>query len=158
MSALTFDMRGDRKAQPFGHPLDGRVRRHLGTRSNAFNSRVQPDFREEFIPIRERVVNYGEYRHGRAIGKRHCAFHFYRFTPPKVRGDPDCRDMRSFSVRVAMKVFGTIRKISGNSQRPVAIGLGLDRGSNSSRRVVFYPVLQVPAVLHEMMEIVIELD
>ena len=25
---LTFDMRGDRKAQPFGHPLDGRVRRH----------------------------------------------------------------------------------------------------------------------------------
>ena len=24
---LTFDMRGDRKAQPFGHPLDGRVRR-----------------------------------------------------------------------------------------------------------------------------------
>jgi hypothetical protein len=25
---LTFDMRGDRKAQPFGHPLDGRVRPH----------------------------------------------------------------------------------------------------------------------------------
>jgi hypothetical protein len=24
--ALTFDMRGARKAQPFGHPLDGRVR------------------------------------------------------------------------------------------------------------------------------------
>jgi hypothetical protein len=29
---LTFDMRGDRKAQPFGHPLDGRVRRHCGAR------------------------------------------------------------------------------------------------------------------------------
>ncbi len=27
-SALTFDMRGAQKAQPFGHPLDGRVRRH----------------------------------------------------------------------------------------------------------------------------------
>ena len=26
--ALTFDMRGAQKAQPFGHPLDGRVRRH----------------------------------------------------------------------------------------------------------------------------------
>jgi hypothetical protein len=25
---LTFDMRGARKAQPFGHPLDGRVRAH----------------------------------------------------------------------------------------------------------------------------------
>jgi hypothetical protein len=25
---LTFDMRGTQKAQPFGHPLDGRVRRH----------------------------------------------------------------------------------------------------------------------------------
>jgi hypothetical protein len=25
---LTFDMRGAQKAQPFGHPLDGRVRRH----------------------------------------------------------------------------------------------------------------------------------
>jgi hypothetical protein len=25
---LTFDMRGDRKAQPFGHPLDRRVRFH----------------------------------------------------------------------------------------------------------------------------------
>ena len=25
--ALTFDMRGAQKAQPFGHPLDGRVRR-----------------------------------------------------------------------------------------------------------------------------------
>jgi hypothetical protein len=25
---LTFDMRGDRKAQPFGHPFDGRVRPH----------------------------------------------------------------------------------------------------------------------------------
>jgi hypothetical protein len=25
---LTFDMRGARKAQPFGHPLDGRVRQH----------------------------------------------------------------------------------------------------------------------------------
>ena len=24
--ALTFDMRGAQKAQPFGHPLDGRVR------------------------------------------------------------------------------------------------------------------------------------
>ena len=24
---LTFDMRGAQKAQPFGHPLDGRVRR-----------------------------------------------------------------------------------------------------------------------------------
>ena len=28
--ALTIDMRGDQKAQPFGHPLDGRVRRHPG--------------------------------------------------------------------------------------------------------------------------------
>ena len=27
--ALTFDMRGAQKAQPFGHPLDGRVSRHL---------------------------------------------------------------------------------------------------------------------------------
>jgi hypothetical protein len=26
--ALTFDMRGARKAQPFEHPLNGRVRRH----------------------------------------------------------------------------------------------------------------------------------
>jgi hypothetical protein len=26
---LTFDMRGAQKAQPFGHPLDGRVRRLL---------------------------------------------------------------------------------------------------------------------------------
>jgi hypothetical protein len=26
---LTFDMRGAQKAQPFGHPLDGRVRRRL---------------------------------------------------------------------------------------------------------------------------------
>jgi hypothetical protein len=26
---LTFDMRGAQKAQPFGHPLDGRVGRHL---------------------------------------------------------------------------------------------------------------------------------
>jgi hypothetical protein len=29
VSALTFDMRGAQKAQPFGHPLDGRVRRHF---------------------------------------------------------------------------------------------------------------------------------
>jgi hypothetical protein len=29
VSALTFDMRGAQKAQPFGHPLDGRVRRHV---------------------------------------------------------------------------------------------------------------------------------
>jgi hypothetical protein len=28
---LTFDMRSDRKAQPFGHPLDGRVRAHITT-------------------------------------------------------------------------------------------------------------------------------
>ena len=27
--ALTFDMRGAQKAQPFGHPLDGRVRRQV---------------------------------------------------------------------------------------------------------------------------------
>jgi hypothetical protein len=27
---LTFDMRGAQKAQPFGHPLDGRVRRLWG--------------------------------------------------------------------------------------------------------------------------------
>jgi hypothetical protein len=27
---LTFDMRGAQKAQPFGHPLDGRVRCHCG--------------------------------------------------------------------------------------------------------------------------------
>jgi hypothetical protein len=27
-ASLTFDMRGAQKAQPFGHPLDGRVRRH----------------------------------------------------------------------------------------------------------------------------------
>jgi hypothetical protein len=26
---LTFDMRGAEKAQPFRHPLDGRVRAHL---------------------------------------------------------------------------------------------------------------------------------
>ena len=26
--ALTFDIRGAQKAQPFGHPLDGRVRQH----------------------------------------------------------------------------------------------------------------------------------
>jgi hypothetical protein len=28
LCGLTFDMRGDQKAQPFGHPIDGRVRRH----------------------------------------------------------------------------------------------------------------------------------
>ena len=31
---LTFDMRGAQKAQPFGHPLDGRVRRHSGRRKH----------------------------------------------------------------------------------------------------------------------------
>ena len=31
--ALTFDMRGAQKAQPFGHPLDGRVRRRSRSRT-----------------------------------------------------------------------------------------------------------------------------
>ena len=32
VSALTFDMRGAKKAQPFRHPLDGRVRRRCVSR------------------------------------------------------------------------------------------------------------------------------
>jgi hypothetical protein len=39
---LTFDMRGARKAQPFGHPLDGRVRRRHGETAQPGSS----DFRE----------------------------------------------------------------------------------------------------------------
>ena len=34
---LTFDMRGAQKAQPFGHPLDGRVRRHFERRRRREN-------------------------------------------------------------------------------------------------------------------------
>ena len=34
---LTFDMRGAKKAQPFGHPLDGRVRARRGMQLLASN-------------------------------------------------------------------------------------------------------------------------
>ena len=36
---LTFDMRGAQKAQPFGHPLDGRVRPHAQQRKPTFETR-----------------------------------------------------------------------------------------------------------------------
>ena len=41
-SHLTFDMRGAQKAQPFGHPLDGRVRRQCAT--NALPSARKEEF------------------------------------------------------------------------------------------------------------------
>ena len=41
--ALTFDMRGAQKAQPFGHPLDGWVRQ-LPTRRPWVNSENEPQF------------------------------------------------------------------------------------------------------------------
>ena len=41
VSALTFDMRGAQKAQPFGHPLDGRVR-HLCGRVRRIDAEIFP--------------------------------------------------------------------------------------------------------------------
>ena len=40
---LTFDMRGAQKAQPFGHPLDGRVRRLHLSRCSMINFAAASD-------------------------------------------------------------------------------------------------------------------
>jgi hypothetical protein len=37
---LTFDMRGAQKAQPFGHPLDGRVRQPVSLGTARFHTSV----------------------------------------------------------------------------------------------------------------------
>ena len=65
--------------------------------------------------------------------------------------------MRTLSVRVTQKVLGTVREIGSDAQRPIAFGMCLDRGPDPSGWIILDPVLQMPAVLHEVVKIVLEL-
>jgi hypothetical protein len=66
--------------------------------------------------------------------------------------------MCSFSTPEPQEVFRTIREIGGNAQGPVAGDMAFDCSADSSGRIILDPVLQVPTVLHEVVEVVLELD